>query len=164
MLALLGPCRVDGVGGGVGYEDLRGLDGVDVQTLHEDVSSRALTTALELVRDDLRRASRAANDAAWAPLGLHAPEPKFACCSWWPELVLPSVEVSEPETGSRAGAKRRAEFRAEEEKDEKKKRASAEPTRVRRAGLALARRAVRGRGSGRDGGLRVTLYERAAGR
>ena len=118
LLALLGPCRVDGVGGGVGYEDLRGLDGVDVQALHEDVSSRALTTALELVRDELRRASRAANDAAWAPLGLHAPEPKFACCSWWPELVLPSVEVSEPETGSRAGAKRRAEFRADEEKDE----------------------------------------------
>ena len=118
LLALLGPCRVDGVGGGVGYEDLRGLDGVDVQALHEDVSSRALTTALELVRDEMRRASRAANDAAWAPLGLHAPEPKFACCSWWPELVLPSVEVSEPETGSRAGAKRRAEFRAEEEKDE----------------------------------------------
>ena len=122
LLALLGPCRVDGVGGGVGYEDLRGLDGVDVQTLHEDVSSRALTTALELVRDDLRRASRAANDAAWAPLGLHAPEPKFACCSWWPELVLPSVEISEPDAGEgRAGAKRRAEKGgAEEEKHEKK--------------------------------------------
>ena len=116
VLALLGPCRVDGVGGGVGYEDLRGLDGVDVQTLHEDVSSRALTTALELVRDDLRRASRAANDAAWAPLGLHAPEPKFACCSWWPELVLPSVAISEPDAGWRAGAKRRAGG-AEAEKD-----------------------------------------------
>ena len=135
LLALLGPCRVDGVGGGVGYEDLRGLDGVDVQALHEDVSSRALTTALELVRDELRRASRAANDAAWAPLGLHAPEPKFACCSWWPELVLPSVEVSEPETGSRAGAKRRAEFRADEEKDENAPpRADASPPRRTRVG------------------------------
>ena len=50
MLALLGPCRADGVGGGQGYEDLRGLDGVDADALHETHTSRSLVSALGALR------------------------------------------------------------------------------------------------------------------
>ena len=95
----------------------QGLDGVDVQALHEDVSSRALTTALELVRDELRRASRAANDAAWAPLGLHA-RAQVRVLQLVARARLAECRGFRAGDGVARGAKRRAEFRAEEEKDE----------------------------------------------
>ena len=132
LLALLGPCRVDGVGGGVGYEDLRGLDGVDTQALHEDVSSRSLCTALEMLRGDLLCASRAAKDFWWAPLGLDAPTPKFACCTWWPDLVLPEVQQSGVTGGSseKERAKRKGHTAgAESESFQKPKALSAPDTR-----------------------------------
>lgn len=106
VLALLGPCRVDGVGGGVGFEDLRGFDGVDLDALHDDFTSVALVAALGRLRDAVVAASHAAADAAWSPLGLSAPSARFACCSWWPDLPLPPVAVPAP--ASTAKAKRRS--------------------------------------------------------
>ena len=106
VLALLGPCRVDGVGGGVGFEDLRGFDGVDLDALHVDFTSVALVAALGRLRDAVVAASHAAADAAWSPLGLSAPSARFSCCSWWPELPLPSVAIPAP--APTAKAKRRS--------------------------------------------------------
>ena len=115
VLCLLGPCRVDGVGGGVGYEDLRGVYLLDVEGLHHVVSSRSLVFALKSVRGEIASALRSANDRWWAPLGLHAPTPKFACVSWWPDLVLPKVEVPVAGAGSKTASSKRKSAGAESE-------------------------------------------------
>ena len=88
VLALLGPCRVNGVGGGVSSEDLQWLHVEDFDAFHDDFTSVALVAALGRLRDAVVAASHAAADAAWSPLGLSAPSARFACCSWWPDLPL----------------------------------------------------------------------------
>ena len=106
VLALLGPCRVNGVGGGVSSEDLQWLHVEDFDALHDDFTSVALVAALGRLRDAVVAASHAAADAAWSPLGLSAPSARFACCSWWPDLPLPSVAIPAP--APTAKAKRRS--------------------------------------------------------
>ena len=106
VLALLGPCRVNGVGGGVSSEDLQWLHVEDFDAFHDDFTSVALVAALGRLRDAVVAASHAAADAAWSPLGLSAPSARFACCSWWPDLPLPSVAIPAP--APTAKAKRRS--------------------------------------------------------
>lgn len=108
VLALLGPCRVNGVGGGVSSEDLQWLhvEDEDFDAFHDDFTSVALVAALGRLRDAVVAASHAAADAAWSPLGLSAPSARFACCSWWPDLPLPSVAIPAP--APTAKAKRRS--------------------------------------------------------
>ena len=78
----------------------------DLDALHDDFTSVALVAALGRLRDAVVAASHAAADAAWSPLGLSAPSARFACCSWWPDLPLPSVAIPAP--APTAKAKRRS--------------------------------------------------------
>ena len=136
MLALLGPCRADGVGGGQGYEDLRGLDGVDADALHETHTSRSLVSALGALRDAVAEASRASRDPAWADVGLCAPPVRFALCSWWPDLVLPTVAATVAAPGATAAP-------AAPPRSDAPDRAWLDPERADEALARLARSAAR---------------------
>ena len=136
MLALLGPCRADGVGGGQGYEDLRGLDGVDADALHETHTSRSLVSALGALRDAVAEASRASRDPAWADVGLCAPPVRFAMCSWWPDLVLPTVAATVAAPGATAAP-------AAPPRSDAPDRAWLDPERADEALARLARSAAR---------------------